>query len=191
MPVPMMVPTPKSTRSTDPRRRRSRRPGSSVSAIHRSTDFVARSRLAIATPDARWTRGGARGNRQSRSGHPHALIPDHRWVERGPFAYLPPALPVTAAGWRICRPADRPAGAQGFRRLRRRPDRPGQVSSGKVRSAHGQYQPVACEWLQAAHGPPYRAPMYPSPHLIWVAASFIQFGPAEAILLPGSACGIP
>src|SRR3954465_10316032 len=33
--------------------------------------------------------------------------------------------------------------------------------------------------------------MYPRPHLIWVVALFAQSGPAEAILPPGSACGMP
>src|SRR3954451_18552090 len=33
--------------------------------------------------------------------------------------------------------------------------------------------------------------MYPRPHLIWVVALFAQSGPAEAILPPGNACGMP
>src|SRR3954451_23870654 len=33
--------------------------------------------------------------------------------------------------------------------------------------------------------------MYPRPHLICVVALFAQSGPAEAILLPGKACGMP
>jgi len=33
--------------------------------------------------------------------------------------------------------------------------------------------------------------MYRRPHLIWVLALFRQFGPAEAILLPGTAWGMP
>lgn len=33
--------------------------------------------------------------------------------------------------------------------------------------------------------------MYSSPQAIWVAAFVCQSLPAEAILLPGSACGMP
>jgi len=33
--------------------------------------------------------------------------------------------------------------------------------------------------------------MYPRPHLIWVAASVCQSGPALAIFDPGSAWGMP
>src|SRR6187551_948803 len=33
--------------------------------------------------------------------------------------------------------------------------------------------------------------MYPRPHLIWVAGSVAQLGPAEAIFEPGSAWGMP
>jgi hypothetical protein len=54
-----------------------------------------------------------------------------------------------------------------------------------------QYQPTRCEWSHAPHGVPYRPPMYPRPHAICVAGFVSQSAPALAILLPGSACGMP
>ena len=54
-----------------------------------------------------------------------------------------------------------------------------------------QYQPCAIQYDQAPHIVPYRPLMYPSPHLIWVAGLVFQSDPADSILDPGSACGIP
>lgn len=55
----------------------------------------------------------------------------------------------------------------------------------------GQYQPLDSEWAHAPHGVLYRLVMYPRPQVICVAGLVAQSAPAEAILEPGSACGIP
>ena len=60
-----------------------------------------------------------------------------------------------------------------------------------TRSPADARAPSASSCSQAPCGEPYRSLMYSRPHRICVFALVFQFAPAEAILEPGTACGMP